>query len=270
MITDKDIEILAEYEELIVLLGKLHEDTSVLEKQHQSLHNAFISAQHKLDSTIASSSLEMDKIKKQALSEFSAECKIIVSEIVSKAEEQAISTVKKIQTERKALEAIRTECDNATAQLTTTVEKAKSLLNELNNQASKIKSSNSQDVGIVQQHRQDALSQSNNPPIKKYIEFKYGEVLSGAEIWKKYNGKTATPIIVQAPTWTGDYCYVITEYDKTKSQVKGRIYLDGKPRSTKGYPEGKRTFTAKTEFIPYKSPNENSIILNELNIMLDK
>ena len=43
---------LEEYEELIVLLRQLHSDVPVLEGQHRSIQQAFVSAQTKLENTI--------------------------------------------------------------------------------------------------------------------------------------------------------------------------------------------------------------------------
>ena len=89
METNKDVEIITEYEELLVLLKKLHEDTPVLEKQHKSITKAFVSAQEKLESTIESSNEELEKAKKVILANFSNECKRIVSEVLSDAQKQS-------------------------------------------------------------------------------------------------------------------------------------------------------------------------------------
>ena len=41
MITKNDIDLIEEYEELIVLLRQLHDDVPILEKQHNSIKKAF-------------------------------------------------------------------------------------------------------------------------------------------------------------------------------------------------------------------------------------
>ena len=61
MVTKNDIDLIEEYEELIVLLRQLHDDVPILEKQHNSIKKAFKNAQEKLDSTIKSSEEEMRK-----------------------------------------------------------------------------------------------------------------------------------------------------------------------------------------------------------------
>lgn len=96
-----------------------------------------------------------------------------------------------------------------------------------------------------------------------YIPFDYDEVLSGAEIWEKYNGKTRKPIIVQMPSWSGDYCMVITDFDEETNKITGRMYKDGEPYSTGAYPRGIRTFQGYREFRVYESPNEDMILENE-------
>ena len=57
MTDKKDIELIGEYEELVVLLRQLHKDTPILEEQHQSINKAFVNAQEKLETTIASANL---------------------------------------------------------------------------------------------------------------------------------------------------------------------------------------------------------------------
>lgn len=97
----------------------------------------------------------------------------------------------------------------------------------------------------------------------KYIPFDYDEVLTAAEIWEKYNGKTRTPIVVKASNWTGDYCMVMTEYNENTNRVAGRIYLNGQLHTAKGYPNGRRTFSGNSEFSVYESPNLDDILENE-------
>ena len=93
-----------------------------------------------------------------------------------------------------------------------------------------------------------------------YISFDYDEVLTGVEIWEKYNGKTRKPIIVQMPAWKGDYCMVLTDYDEEANRITGRMYKDGEPYSTGAYPNGKRSFQGYREFKVYESPNEDLIL----------
>ena len=97
----------------------------------------------------------------------------------------------------------------------------------------------------------------------KYISFDYDEVLTAAEIWQKYNGKTRTPIVVKASNWRGDYCMVMTGYNKNTNRVAGRIYLNGQLHTATGYPNGRRTFSGNSEFSVYKSPNLDDILESE-------
>ena len=264
MMDVKNNELISECEELLVLLKQLHKDTPILEKQHKSLKQAFVSAQAKLESTIESSDAEMERIKNKILLEFSNECKLIVSEVLSSSQTQIGELLKKIQLEKTKLESLSEQCIASTIKLMSTIDEAKNVLNELSNQIY------SSEHALKIQKKQDEISNSKKTSSKKYIQFDYGEILSGAEIWKKYHDKTATPIIVQAPTWKGDYCYIITDYDEVKNQVKGRLYLNGKPRITKVSPNGRKTFTGKTDFFPYKSPNEKSIIDCELKLSIEE
>ena len=97
----------------------------------------------------------------------------------------------------------------------------------------------------------------------KYIPFNYDEVLTAAELWKKYNGRTKTPIIAQMPSWSGDYCMVFTDYDEETNRITGRIYKDGEIYESGRSPNGVRNFRASMDFYAYKSPNEKSILRSE-------
>lgn len=101
-----------------------------------------------------------------------------------------------------------------------------------------------------------------------YIPFDYEEVLSGAQIYEKYNGKTNKPIIVKMPSWNGDYCMVITHFDKESNVLTGRMYKDGDLYAANDYPKGIRKFLGHREFRVYKSPNEGMILKNEQFIIL--
>lgn len=100
----------------------------------------------------------------------------------------------------------------------------------------------------------------------KYIALDYDEVLTGTELWEKYNGKTYMPIIVQCTSWSGDYCMVVTEYDQEKVRLKGRVYLNGEQ-----YDRLKQSsFSASRPYKLYKSPNENAILENEKRYTIGK
>jgi hypothetical protein len=104
MIDKKDIELIGEYEELVVLLRQLHKDTPILEKQHQSISKAFINAQEKLETTIASANEEIAKAKKSIMAEFEADCRKFIEGLIVDAQSQATATMRKLQAERKSLE----------------------------------------------------------------------------------------------------------------------------------------------------------------------
>ena len=124
MMTDKqDIELIDEYEELLVLLRQLHKDTPILEKQHKSISQAFVAAQEKLNSTIASSGPEIGRVKEGILLEFSNECKSIVAELLSSSKAQTAELLNQIQVEKKNLEIITAESVNSIKKLTKTWKK---------------------------------------------------------------------------------------------------------------------------------------------------
>lgn len=265
MTNEKDLELIREYEELIILLKQLHEDTPVLEKQHESIREAFVKAQKRLDTSMKSSEKTLEEMKEKIKIDFSEECNAILADLMKSTQNQVSAWVAQIQTEKNDLMRIYEQCNSSLLKLDTASDRAEQILGALNSKVDSVKIPYIYDDKTISKDKDVKSSKK----VRTNIEFNYDETLTGAEIWKKYKGATSLPIIVQAPTWTGDYCYVITEYDKAKKQVKGRIYLNGKLRTTKGYPNGHRTFTDKTEFKLYKSPNEQSIIINELELKID-
>ena len=104
--------------------------------------------------------------------------------------------------------------------------------------------------GVIQGHKEE-------------VSINTEEVISASEMWYKYHGKISLPIIVKMDSWTGDYCYVITDYDEDDDRVSGRVYHNGELYTKGKSPNGHRTFKGSTQFSFYISPNLEDIVESE-------
>ena len=183
--------------------------------------------------------------------------------------ERALAEIPKLTS--KSTEAITQKSSEATSEIAASVKEAKAVLKDLKKATTTltalIEQANNTSIEVPElEERIAALEErieQSVPPNNFFIEFNYDEELTGAEIWEKYNGRTAIPIIVKMSSWTGDYCYVITNYDEDDNKVEGRIYKDGELYTQGRSPNGTRRFSASTQFYIYQSPNEDSIVENE-------
>ena len=183
--------------------------------------------------------------------------------------ERALAEIPKLTS--KSTEAITQKSDEATSEIAASVKEAKAVLKDLKKATTAlstlIEQANNTSIEVpALEERIAALEErieQGVPPNNFFIEFDYDEELTGAEIWEKYNGRTAIPIIVKMSSWTGDYCYVITNYDEDDNKVEGRIYKDGELYTQGRSPNGTRRFSGSTQFYIYQSPNEDSIVENE-------
>lgn len=223
MINEKDIELIGEYEELLVLLRQLHKDTPVLEKQHRSISQAFVVAQEKLESTIASSGKEINKLKKDVLADFEVECRKVVESLFSDAQSKAEETLKRIQSEKKSLELLLSRVESAEALLENRIDEVK-----------------------------------KTPSKRKKVELIDGEVYTGEELLEKYESHINKDLFVKrivaksGKPWNNDYCMLITEIDDTR--VYGEIYRDGTMyEEHKGY-------SIYDSFMIYRGPSEEAIL----------
>ena len=223
MINEKDIELIGEYEELIVLLRQLHKDTPILEKQHRSISQAFVAAQEKLESTIASSSKEINKLKIEILADFEIACRKVIDDLVSDAKSKAEATLKSIHAEKKSLEQLLSRVEVAVALLET---------------------------------RADEIEKT--PSKRKKKELVDGEIYSGEELLEKYASHIDKDLFVKriiakrGQPWNHDYCMLITEIGDTR--VYGEIYRDGTMiENHKGY-------SIYDSFMIYRGPSETEIL----------
>lgn len=223
MVNEKDIELIGEYEELLVLLRQLHKDTPILEKQHSSISQAFVVAQEKLESTISSSGEEMNKLKKDVLADFEVECRKVVDDLFSEAQSNVASTLKRIQSEKKSLELLLSRVESAEALLENRIDEVK-----------------------------------KTPGKRKKVELIDGEVYTGEELLKKYESHINKDLFVKrivaksGKPWNNDYCMLITEVDDTR--VYGEIYRDGTMyEEHKGY-------SICDSFMIYRGPSEETIL----------
>ena len=183
--------------------------------------------------------------------------------------ERALAEIPKLTS--KSTEAITQKSSEATSEIAASVKEAKAVLKDLKKATTTltalIEQANNTSIEVPElEERIAALEErieQGVPPNNFFIEFDYDEELTGAEIWEKYNGRTAIPIIVKMSSWTGDYCYVITNYDEDDNKVEGRIYKDGELYTQGRSPNGTRRFSGSTQFYIYQSPNEDSIVENE-------
>ena len=116
---NNDIKLINDYENLIVLLRQLHNDTPILEQQHKSIKKAFVDAQEKLETTIATSDKKIEKVKKAALTDFEKECKVIISGMLSDFQEQATKILKDIELQKTELNLLLSKVDSAVTSLAT-------------------------------------------------------------------------------------------------------------------------------------------------------
>ena len=183
--------------------------------------------------------------------------------------ERALAEIPKLTS--KSTEAITQKSSEATSEIAASVKEAKAVLKDLKKATTAlstlIEQANNTSIEVPElEERIAALEERIEQGVlpSNFIEFDYDEELTGAEIWEKYNGRTAIPIIVKMSSWTGDYCYVITNYDEDDNKVEGRIYKDGELYTQGRSPNGTRRFSGSTQFYIYQSPNEDSIVENEL------
>lgn len=183
--------------------------------------------------------------------------------------ERALAEIPKLTS--KSTEAITQISSEATSEIAASVKEAKAVLKDLKKATTTltalIEQANNTSIEVPElEERIAALEERIEQGVlpSNFIEFDYDEELTGAEIWEKYNGRTAIPIIVKMSSWTGDYCYVMTNYDEEDHKVEGRIYKDGELYTQGRSPNGTRRFSGSTQFYIYQSPNEDSIVENEL------
>lgn len=230
MTNKKDIELIDEYEELLVLLRQLHNDTPILEKQHQSINNAFVRSQEKLESTIASANEEISKTKKNILADFEADCRKIVAASITEAQSQAALTLKKLQEERKGLELLLSKLKNIETKLERVGEKLE----------------------------QQVVDSKKQPAKLKKSELVDGEIYTGEELVKKFRTHINKDLFVKrivvksGNPWKNDYCMLITGYDV--SSICGETYKDGTM-----YEEHKE-YPLHDSFMIYRGPSEQEII----------
>ena len=230
MTDKKDIELIGEYEELVVLLRQLHKDTPILEKQHQSINKAFVNAQEKLETTIASANKEITKAKTSIMADFEADCRKIIEDLIADAQSQATATMKKLQTERKNLELLLSKLENIETKL--------------------------EGIGEQLEHQ---IEDTKKQPIKrKKSELIDGEIYTGEELVKKFSSHINKDLFVKrviAKTgnpWKNDYCMLITGYDDV--DICGETYRDGTM-----YEEHKE-YPLHDSFMIYRGPSEQEII----------
>jgi hypothetical protein len=230
MTNKKDIELINEYEELLVLLRQLHKDTPILEKQHHSINKAFVDAQKKLETTIASANEEIEIIKKNILADFEVDCRKIIGDLISEAQSQTALTLKKLQAERKSLEL---------------------LLSKVENIETKIESFGER----LEQQIEDTQKQ---PGKRKKSELIDGEIYTGEELIKRLSSHINKDLFVKriiaksGKPWKSDYCMLITGYDDT--EIRGETYKDGTI-----YEEHKE-YPLYDSFMIYRGPSEQKII----------
>jgi hypothetical protein len=230
MMNDRDEKMIDEYEELLVLLRQLHEDTPILEKQHRSIKKAFVSAQEKLESTIASAGDVITKSKETILADFKVECQKIIDDLFAEAQAQAADTLKKLKTEKENVEQLLSRIENVGMHLETTAERLGHQAEETKKQTTK----------------------------RKKIELVDGDIYKGEELIKKFSAHIGIDLFVKriivrsGNPWKNDYCMLITGADATT--IYGVIYKDGSVlEEQKGYP-------LSDSFMIYRGPSEQEIL----------
>lgn len=223
MANNKDIELIGEYEELLVLLRQLHRDTPILEKQHHSIKQAFVSAQEKMETTIAAADKQITKSKQKILADFESECQKIINTILSDAQTQAAETLKKIQTEKICLEALLNKCDGVKLEMKTRLDEA--------------------ETQQIKRKRSDLVD---------------GEIYTGEELLEKFSSHIDKDLFVKriiaksGKPWNNDYCMLVTEIEE--NMVFGEIFRDGNMyEENKGY-------SIYDSFMIYRGPSEKEIL----------
>ena len=230
MIDKKDIELIGEYEELVVLLRQLHKDTPILEKQHQSISKAFVNAQEKLETTIASADEEIAKAKKSIMADFEADCRKFIEGLIVDAQSQATATMRKLQAERKSLELLLSKLENIEKKL----------------------------EGVGEQLECKIEDTKKQPAKRKKSELIDGEVYTGEELIKKFSSHINKDLFVKrviarsGNPWKNDYCMLITNSDDIA--IYGETYKDGVM-----YEEHK-SYPLHDSFMIYRGPSEQEIL----------
>lgn len=230
MMDEKDVKLIGEYEELLVLLRRLHEDTPILEKQHRSISKAFVNAQEKLELTIASADEQIAKSKKSILAAFEMDCRKIVKDLLEDAQSQVEVTFKKLQSERKELESLLSKLEK--------VEKKLEIAEER-----------------LEKRTEDVERQTVKRPKIELID---GKIYTGEELIKKFSTHINKDLFVKrivaksGNPWKNDYCMLITDADETT--IYGETYKDGIMF------EDNKEYPLHDSFMIYRGPSEQDIL----------
>ena len=227
MTNEKDLELIQEYEELIILLKQLHEDTPVLEKQHKSIQEAFVSAQTKLEKTISSSNTEIKEVKEKILNEFRQECDEIFSESLESAKKQTEAMIKKIKSEEKNI-----------SELITRAEEASKRLSEVTTNIPLTTSKTS--TRTYKDNLVDGDIYTGEELVEKFIEHIDEDLFV-----KRIVAKTGKP-------WSKDYCMLVT--GSKGGSLCGEIYDNG--ILTKEY----MSYSLDDKYMIYRGPSEKKIL----------
>lgn len=224
--------LIEKYESLIKMVDSLQEKIAKLTKYYETVSKKY----DLYDSEIEKALKAIDSSKTNALSEISKKG-VEFSELVT-------DTTKEIKNAIKSAK-------SATSALEVAIAKAEGV---------EISDDFETRISRLEERIQNGIIEDEENEI---VPFDYEEILSAKEIWDKYNGKTEIPIIIKMPSWTGDYCMVMTDYNEDDKMICGRMYRNGVLYSTPKYKDGMRRFSGDREFQIFKSEYEDEIADSE-------
>lgn len=249
MANKKDIELLEEYEELIALLRQLHDDVPVLEKQHRSIQQAFVSAQTKLEKTIAESDAEMQKKKKQILAEFEKECNAVAERVLLNLQSKLTSAFED------AFVDVQKACDTiAKATLNDAETRAASLLKEVQEKEKNVNALLKKAEIVAQQ---SAASPTKHKEVSE-AQLEDGLECTGKELSQRFHAHINKDLFVKrigkrnGRAWKRDTCMFVTEISN------GMIYGDKYIGETLS--DERVGYDVTDLFVIYRGPSEKAIL----------
>ena len=254
MIDKQDIELLEEYEELIALLRQLHSDVPVLEKQHLSIREAFISAQAKLEKTIMESDAKLQQNKMQILTEFEKECTVITERVLVNMQTRLTELFKK------ALDDAKKECQRIASTTVTNAETAvRESLKEIEKKEKDVTKLLKKADSITQiPPSPEDNSKKRKPRMPSIPELEDGFECTGKQILEQFATHINRDLFVKrigkknGRAWNNDFCMFVTEV--SEGMICGDRYKDGDL-----YDE-QVSYGDDDLFIIYRGPSEKTIL----------
>ena len=224
----RDVDILEEYEELIVLMRQLHDDVPILEKQHKSIRNAFVSAQAKMEKTIDSAGDEIRHHKGEILAEFEAECKDTAESFLSDFQVRVKNLLQTMLAE------FEEQCRIVSDEVLDDAEvRAEELLEEVQKTERSVHTLLSATTSAAQRvpASVEVPKKRTDKPVKAEPLLEDGYRCTGVELYQKFASHFNKDLFVKrigrknGRAWNNDFCMFVIEVSDGK--LYGDRYKDG-------------------------------------------